>query len=372
MGRANPDHGQRSTTISTRVHCFLRRMSIENVRETLNPHTVRLALLGMNTTDPRKSLPANLFPTALCHLCEVSETGILEALRRCLERRDEALNAAVPRETIKAKTANLLIFNEQTFSSHFPASSRGVQHCKAARNLGVGAGEQRRLAATCPKVAAIIQLGSRSDSIQFALLAGGCWISCAASRKGPRATGCDVLVRLNIDTQRATCDDEAAAAAAAASDACPLARFLHSLDSSQGYNCHRQLRTVAAKRFEWFPKRKDSARSANCFNKRKKKQEKKKKRRVGTRREEHGGPSLRTAGNSAQPPPTGTSDESIDLGVGLKTPLSPAPLASARTAEMKDGKRTYKALRIVLGEQRETYWLSAKLSNGRSKRNTLN
>lgn len=33
--------------------------------------TVRLALLGMNTTDPRKSLPANLFPTALCHLCEV-------------------------------------------------------------------------------------------------------------------------------------------------------------------------------------------------------------------------------------------------------------------------------------------------------------
>jgi len=129
----------------------------------------------------------------------------------------------------------------------------------------------RRLAATCPKVAAIIQLGSRSDSIQFALLAGGCWISCAASRvargtqrgetrrerasgraKGPRATGCDVLVRLNIDTQRATCDDEAAAAAAA-SDACPLARFLHSLDSSQGYNCHRQFRTVAAKRFELVP-----------------------------------------------------------------------------------------------------------------------
>ncbi|TGZ47015.1 hypothetical protein DBV15_02992 [Temnothorax longispinosus] len=34
---------------------------------------------------------------------------------------------------------------------------------------------QRRLAATCPKVAAIIQRGSRSDSIQFALLAGGCW-----------------------------------------------------------------------------------------------------------------------------------------------------------------------------------------------------
>ncbi|KYM97496.1 Transcription factor AP-4 [Cyphomyrmex costatus] len=48
---------------------------------------VRLTLLGMNTTDPRKSLPANLFPTALCHLCEVSETGILEALRRCLESR---------------------------------------------------------------------------------------------------------------------------------------------------------------------------------------------------------------------------------------------------------------------------------------------
>ncbi|EGI66209.1 hypothetical protein G5I_05327 [Acromyrmex echinatior] len=240
---------------------------------------------------------------------------------------------------------------------------RGVQHCKAARNLGVGAGEQPA-AATCSKVAAIIQLGSRSDSIQFALLAGGCWISCAVSRaapregrsaarrgareraKGPRATGCDVLVRLNIDTQRATCDDEAAAAAAAAataaaaaaaSDACPLARslarFLHSLDSSQGYNCHRQLRTVATKRFEWFSKRKVSlVNSPFVVRRGKKKQEKKKKkRRVGTRREEHGGPSLRTAGNSAQPPPTGTSDESIDLGVGLKTPLSPAPLASARS-----------------------------------------
>ncbi|KYN41011.1 hypothetical protein ALC56_04604 [Trachymyrmex septentrionalis] len=195
---------------------------------------------------------------------------------------------------------------------------RGVQHCKAARNLGVGAREQP-----------------------------------AARAKGPRATGCDVLVRLNIDTQRATCDDEAAAAAAAAaSDACPLARFLHSLDSSQGYNCHRQLRTVAAKRFEWFPKRKDSAlggarnslsrsmpeQAAGRGGEGKKKQEKKKKkkrRRVGTRREKNtgagGGPSLRTAGNSAQPPPTGTSDESIDLGVGLKTPLSPAPLASARS-----------------------------------------
>lgn len=54
--------------------------------------------------------------------------------------------------------------------------------CYNSVSLGVGAGEQRRLAATCPKVAAIIQLGSRSDSIQFALLAGGCWISCAASR----------------------------------------------------------------------------------------------------------------------------------------------------------------------------------------------
>lgn len=44
------------------------------------------------------------------------------------------------------------------------------------------------------------------------------------------------------------------------------------------------------------------------------------------RGEKNTGVLLSTAGNSAQPPPTGTSDESIDLGVGLKTPLSPAPL----------------------------------------------
>lgn len=49
------------------------------------------------------------------------------------------------------------------------------------------------------------------------------------------------------------------------------------------------------------------------------------------RGEKNTGVLLSTAGNSAQPPPTGTSDESIDLGVGLKTPLSPAPLASARS-----------------------------------------
>ncbi|KYN13964.1 hypothetical protein ALC57_13840 [Trachymyrmex cornetzi] len=224
MGRANPDHGQRSTTISTRVHCFLRRKDTEGVRETLNPHTVRLALLGMNTTDPRKSLPANLFPTALCHLCEVSEIGISEALRRCLE-------------------------------------------------------------ATCPKVAAIIQLGSRSDSIQFALLAGGCWISCAASRGAPRRAR-DVARRCFVQ--------------------------------SAGLGI---LSPVPCRNRRGKKKQEEE----------KKKKKKKKKRRVGTRREEHGGPSLRTAGNSAQPPPTGTSDESIDLGVGLKTPLSPAPPASARS-----------------------------------------
>lgn len=49
------------------------------------------------------------------------------------------------------------------------------------------------------------------------------------------------------------------------------------------------------------------------------------------RGEKNTGVLLSTAGNSAQPPPTGTSDESIDLGVGLKTPLSPAPPASARS-----------------------------------------
>lgn len=68
--------------------------------------------------------------------------------------------------------------------------------------------------------------------------------------KGPRATGCDVLVRLNIDTQRATCDDEAAAA----SDACPLAR----LGSSTLWTLVKattaidRARTVAAKRFGWL------------------------------------------------------------------------------------------------------------------------
>lgn len=51
---------------------------------------------------------------------------------------------------------------------------------------------------------------------------------------------------------------------------------------------------------------------------------------VGTqRRGTRGGPSLRP-GNSAQPSPTGTSDESIDLGVGLQdTSLPPSPLAAA-------------------------------------------
>jgi len=70
------------------------------------------------------------------------------------------------------------------------------------------------------------------------------------------------------------------------------------------------------------------------------KKKKKKKKQQKKRGEEKGlwhaargnrGILLRAAGNSAQPPPTGTSDESIDLGVGLKTPLSPrpAPLAAA-------------------------------------------
>lgn len=43
--------------------------------------------------------------------------------------------------------------------------------------------------------------------------------------KGPRATGCDVLVRLNIDTQHATYDDEAAMAMLACLLAGLLARL---------------------------------------------------------------------------------------------------------------------------------------------------
>jgi len=84
----------------------------------------------------------------------------------------------------------LVVSRLEMNSNEFPHGTDCVYHGNKQEvsvtvsqfSLGVGAGEQRRLAATCPKVVAIIQLGSRSDSIQFALLAGGCWISCAASR----------------------------------------------------------------------------------------------------------------------------------------------------------------------------------------------
>ncbi|EZA61966.1 Transcription factor AP-4 [Ooceraea biroi] len=191
-----------------------------------------------------------------------------------------------------------------------------------------------RLAATCPKVAAIIQRRSRTGSIPFASLAGG-WLArldnLAASRvkgtkarrgarreraskraKGPRATGCDVLVRLNIDTQRrANRDDEAAANNERCLPA-RSARFLHSLDYSQGYNCHRQSGP--------YPQRNASAgRSVGSeFSFRARiggeKKTKKRKRRDCVARSERnsGGPSLRPlvaalSLATAPPPPCSSS-----------------------------------------------------------------
>lgn len=64
-----------------------------------------------------------------------------------------------------------------------------------------------------------------------------------------------------------------------------------------------------------------------CRNRRGWERRRKRRRRrregVVARGERNTGVLFSAAGNSAQPPPTGTSDESIDLGVGLKTPLSP-------------------------------------------------
>ncbi|KYN41009.1 Transcription factor AP-4 [Trachymyrmex septentrionalis] len=74
------------------------------------------------TTDPRKSLPANLFPTALCHLCEVrlSETGISEALRRCVPKHRKLVNFQ----------------RTSPFSSHLPASSRAGNLATGEARLG--------------------------------------------------------------------------------------------------------------------------------------------------------------------------------------------------------------------------------------------
>lgn len=84
--------------------------------------------------------------------------------------------------------------------------------------------------------------------------------------KGPRATGCDVLLRLNIDTQHATRDDEAAAAAAAANDACPLAR----LGSSTLWTLVKATTAIDGQDRSGRTLRvvKDLARSVSYFNKR--------------------------------------------------------------------------------------------------------